>query len=478
MCVAVGACKDKNVDASSETAGAGEACHNDPAADGPKCGDGLACEPAGDPNADGEEDYVCGAPLEIRGDVFDAMTGDPIEGARVSALDETGAPVGDVAISDADGHYVLQVSARRDEDGIITDSLKWTLFATAIDYQPFPAGVRPALPINAVDATEESDDDDRVTQVIENATTDASLLQLPADLAGGRTISGTVGGENPGGTLVVAEGTTPAPYTVADASGDYAIFNVPDGPTSIVGYRRGLSLRPATPQDTQDRDDVDLEALAEGDDGLPTVDGSINIVNAPGSAQTSVVLVPVSVYNEALERGPVPFGLRAPKPPLSPSVDGAFSISGVPSGAYRVLAAFENDELVRDPDEGISGTTIPEINVQGDDIAVDTSFKVTESLAVRSPGADVPEVVESTPTFVFADDSSEDAYAIVVYDAFGALIWEDPNVERVTGSADVEVPYGGPPLTTGMYYQFRATSMKAGSAISRTEDLRGVFIGP
>ena len=44
----------------------------------------------------------------------------------------------------------------------------------------------------------------------------------------------------------------------------------------------------------------------------------------------------------------------------------------------------------------------------------------------------------------------------------------------------VEVTYGGPALTSGMYYQFRVTSFKdtpnGSTALSRTEDLRGVFV--
>lgn len=479
MCVAVVACQDKEVDASSdEEAIEGEACANDPDADeGPACAEGLSCEPAGDPDADGKMDYVCGAPLEIRGNVFDALDGLAIEGALVSALDETGAPVSDVAVTDAGGHYVLEVSARRDQDGIIVDAIKWTLFVTAQDYQPFPAGVRPALPINAEDAVEE-DEDDKIVQVIENPTTDAALLILPEDQRGGRTISGSVGGEHPGGTLVVAEGSTPAPYTIADASGEYTIFNVVTGSASVVGYRRGLSLRATTADSDGDQESVNLEVVAEGDDELATVDGSVNIVNAPGGSQTSVVLVPVSVYNEPLERGPVPFGLRAPEPPLTPAVDGAWSIRGVPPGQYKVLAAFENDDLVRDPDENIAGTDIPEITVGESSTNAGESFKITEHLEVVSPGAEVPEVVDAMPTFIFADDSSEDLYHVVVYDAFGDLVWEDPEVPRVTGNKNVEVPYGGPALTPGMYYQFRATSFKDGSAISRTEDLRGVFIAP
>lgn len=479
VCVCVGACKDKEVDASGDASVEGEVCSSEPDGDGAAvCAEGLACEPVGDPDADGARDYVCAAPVEIRGAVLDAITGAAVEGALVSALDETGAPVSDVATTDADGNYVLRVSARRDDEGLITDALKWTLFATAQDYQPFPAGVRPAIPINAVDATEEAGDTDQSLRVIDNASTVVGLIMLPADQASGRTISGTVQGERAAGTLVVAEGGALAPYTLADASGAYTLFNVPNGSVTIVGYRRGLALRPVGLSGDGDEDAADLAVDVEGEDALPVLTGSINIVNAPGGSQTSVVLVPTSVYNEALERGPVPFGLRAPEPPFAPTVDGAFAIAGVPPGTYKVLAAFENDALVRDPDESIGGTAIPEVVVGDTDTSVDAGFKVTEALEVESPGAEVPEVVGAAPDFVFADDSSEDSYHVVVYDAFGELVWDNPEVPRVTGSKTVTVPYGGPALLSGMYYQFRATSLKDGVALSRTEDLRGVFVGP
>ena len=82
--------------------------------------------------------------------------------------------------------------------------------------------------------------------------------------------------------------------------------------------------------------------------------------------------------------------------------------------------------------------------------------------------------------FVFADDSSEDRYELIVLDAYGDTVWQDLEVPGVSGSSVVEVEYGGPALVPGAYYQFRATSIRenpnAVSAISRTEDLRGVFI--
>jgi hypothetical protein len=464
--------------------GEGEACNPlapEGEGDGPACKEGLACEPVTGSNGDGQ--FVCGAPLEIRGMVFDAVSQAPIEGALVSALDETGAPVSDVATTDVDGNYVLSVSARRDMDGQLADALKWTLFCTAQDYQPFPAGVRPALPVDASSAMPEGEGGDTdggaILQVIENASTDVALIPLPAGEQGGGIVSGVVGGEDSAGTLVVAEGSSPAPYTIADQSGAYTIFNVPAGGATIVGYRQGLSVE-SVAVDGSDQEGVDLQLVAEGVDALPPVSGSVNIVNAPGGAATSVVLVPVSVYNEPLERGPVPFGLRAPTPPDAPSITSGFDIPGVPPGRYKVLAAFENDILVRDPDDSIAGTAIQEIDVAGADVAVDESFKVTESLAVVGPGAEIPEIVTMNPTFEFADDSSEDRYEVVVFDALGNLVWENLDVAGVSGSETVTVPYEGPALTPGMYYQFRATSFRdtpqGSSAIARTEDLRGVFV--
>jgi hypothetical protein len=177
----------------------------------------------------------------------------------------------------------------------------------------------------------------------------------------------------------------------------------------------------------------------------------------------------------------VPFGLRDPEPPLAPNVTGQYLIDGVPAGRYKILPAFENDFLVRDPDTSIAGTEVLEITVaSGQDLSISESFKVTEALAVFGPGNEVPEVVVGTPEFVWADDSSETHYEIVVFDALGEIVWERNDVPAVSGSDRVVQVYEGEPLERGMYYQFRATSMKETpnslSAISRTEDLRGVFV--
>jgi hypothetical protein len=458
------------------------------------CAPGLAC----DPLADSSGDSVCGTAVEVRGRVTDSATGDGIEGALVAALNETGEPVTDVVSTDSCGDYVLPVSIRRTASGDFAETPKWTLNVTAQDYLPFPAGLRPALPVDIADAVPDPDpppatdqetdagetegDVVLVADVIDNAATNVVLIALPSDERGGGQVSGTVEGESAAGSLVVAEGSaTRTPYAIADASGAYTIFNVPDGELVIRAYRFGLEVEPATIMASGDAlDAVDLALVSEDLAQLGRVSGSLNIVNADGGSTTSVVLVPSSGYNAALERGPVPIGLRVPEPPMVPDVTSAFEFDGVPSGTYQVLVAFENDDLVRDPDEGIAGTAILEVTVdRGASVAVSDSFKVTAALAVTGPGRDAPEAVDSAPTFVFADDSSEDGYEIDVFNALGDLVWET-EVPGVSGSPTVEVPYAGPALEAGMYYQFRATSFRDPpngdrSYISRTEDLRGVF---
>lgn len=470
-------CAEKQLDV-TEPSEKGGPCDPsvDPAApDGLRCAEGLACDPvAGEDNT-----WVCGEPLQIHGVVIDLQTEAPIEGALVNGQDRTGAPLGEVAVTDAEGRYELHVSAYRKPDGELAGDVTYTLQAFARDYLPFPSGIRVALPIHASEAVY---DETLAAHVIETPLTTIGLVMLPAEQRGGVTITGTVGGTTPGGTLVVAEGVSGdrvAQYGIADRTGAYTIFNVQAGAATIRGYRRGLELEAKAVQvGSADLEKVDLAAVAEGEAMTGQVSGSVQIVNAPGGSVTSVVLVPVSVFNSALERGPVPFGLRAPDPGIAPNVEGTFTIAGVPAGTYKVLAAFENDRLVRDPDTSIGGTSLQEVTLgAGEAVTVPEGFKITEALEVVAPGAEAPTVVSATPTFEFRDDSSEKGYIVRVFDVFGEMIWENAMVPSVSGSKVVEVPYEGPALVSGLYYQFRAISVDGdGVPLSATEDLRGVFL--
>jgi hypothetical protein len=413
------------------------------------CKEGLICEQVVGGTTG------CFAPVSVKGKVVDGASKAAVAGARVIARDVDGAAVSGVATTGPDGTYSLKVPALRDAKGV-PQSKPITLRADAQGYQSFPGGIRIALPVDLKDATGEP-------PVLEAPPTTIALFSL--NKTGLGRVSGVVKSPLAAGALVVAQGGATA---VADRDGSFVVFNVDPGMRELRGYAVGVNLAPATVNVVADMDAGPV-TLTESGPANGSVRGNVNLVNAPGGSVTSVVLAVQDTFNEALERGDIPVGLRAR------NVTGAFEIKNVPDGRYVVLSAYENDGLVRDPDPNIAGTQIPRITVAG--AAVDAgNFKVTGALDVVSPGANEPEKVTGTPTFVWKDDSSEDGYQVVVFDTFGTKLWENLMIPSQKGAKDVSVPYGGPALVPGGWYQFRATSMKAGAPISRTEELRGVFI--
>jgi hypothetical protein len=444
---------------------AGGACEADE-----ECAPGLVCA-----ETTSDEDQ-CWAEVLIRGQVFDSETDEGIEGAHVIALNDESSAVSDIAISGEGGTYDLPVPVVRDADGKPTDEL-FTLRASAQDYQTFPGGIRTALPLDASTAAQEEGEGDKEGPwVIENTITRIALIALPDDQQGRPSIAGEVVSDTrEAGVLVVAE-TGGAGYSaVSDVSGAFTIFNVPDGSFEVKGYAAGVQLNPEN-VDVAGEDVTGVE-LTEAEEGTVTVTGQINPVE--GAPATTVVLVVESTFDETFARGEVPSGLRAPKTG-PPSITGEWTIEGVPAGNYVVLAAFENDDAVRDPDQSIAGTDTVTITVPagGETFTVQESFKVTEALDVISPGANEPEGLASAPTLRWQDDSSEKYYEVRVFNAFGEEVWNDLMVPEVSGGSEVSIQYGGP-FEDGMYYQFRATSFRTpggmATPISTTEDLRGVF---
>jgi hypothetical protein len=427
------------------------------------CDDGFVCEQLG------ESEHACLAPVLVSGRVFHSLDESAVAGATIVGLDANGAARTRVARSDAGGRFELPVSVKRDADGKpIDDAI--TLRVGAADFQAFPTAPRTALPIKLdlaeAERVDADGDDSRENRRwhIENAATDVALLPLPEALRGGATVTGHVALEKAGGALVLAlEGDRAQSSAISDLDGEFVLFNVSAGSHVIEGYRQGLAIAPLT---------VDVPAEAK----LSTVSGNLSIVNAEGGLDTTVILVVASTFDANLARGESPAGLRAI------DIGGAFEIEDVPPGRYAVLAAFENDQLVRDPDEGIGGTQITYVDVTdaGGTAAVDQSFKVTEALGIMSPGFDGIDVVPQGPvTLTWADDSSEDGYELRVYDALGALVHEDTEVARTTGSETVEYMLDASAYEPGMLYQFRVWSWRERTGgrtyISASEDLKGVF---
>jgi len=442
----------------------------------PECGEGLVCEQV----LDGEP--TCLSPIVIRGDVLALLDDATIEGALVQAVDINGAAIGTSGTTDADGRYELTVPALRDENGAPLEGI-YTLRVQAAGFQEFPTALRPALPLDATSAVADgaggqggSTGEGSVDFVIENALTTVKLIALPGDTSLLGSIVGTVSAEKNAGILVIAEGTAGTLTGFSDSEGVFTIFNVPAGSYAVSGFAAGVQL-----DDTNVTLDIGENVqgvdLPGADRPLSTVSGNVQIVNAPGGSMTSVVLAVESTFVEAAGRGAVPPGLRVGE------IEGAFTIEEVPDGRYVVLAAFENDNLVRDPDQTIGGTAIVRIELPNPDgsglLTLSEGFKVTEALNVVSPGSDGPEeIAPGAPVFEWEDDSSEDGYEIRVFDAFGDLVWTDETAS-VSGSATVTRTYAGPDLEPGVFYQFRVTSFRdrtgGRTAISATEDLKGVF---
>jgi hypothetical protein len=306
--------------------------------------------------------------------------------------------------------------------------------------------------------------------VVMTALTDVGLIAEPAGTGTG-SIKGHVDvPDDHAGTLVVAEMNSVGYSAIADRAGAYTIYNLAPGAYTVAAYARKHVYGAASAT-------VAAGAAATADlhltsDQPGTVTGSADIVAAPGGSTTSIVMVVESTFDMNTGRGTTVPGLRAPDPGTAPNVTGAFSIAGVPPGKYVVLAAFENDGLVRDPDPCIAGTDFQHVTVTaGGTIAAATTFKVTSAITLTGPGADAPEMVTAAPTIAWTAYPSTGSYDVHVFDTFGTDVWD-------TNTASTSVAYGGP-LTAGSFYQVRIVAHKTGGTgnclISQSEDLRGVF---
>jgi hypothetical protein len=435
------------------------------------CEDGQVCElvEGGEP--------ACFAPVTVTGRVVDLADESGIEGAQVVALDINGGARSSVAVTGAEGAFTIRLPSARDAEGHPLGD-PFTLSASAAGFAFFPEPPREALPVSIDDAEER----DGAVHVIETSATTIGLIALDAGAGDGR-ISGSIAHELAPGALVLAVvGDRAVSRANADSAGNFTLFNVPGGEVSVQAYLAGLNIEPETVTlaDGADEEGVELAASTEG---LTTISGSVNIVNAEGGLTTSVILALESTFNETVKRGVAPAGLRVQ------DVSGAFMIEGVAPGRYVALAAFENDELVRDPDEGIAGTDIVHLTIDGSEseLALEQSFKVTGALDMLDPmsmDGELPILPSAAdPVFAWADDSSEDGYEVRIYDAFGRVVHEALDLPGVSGGGEVTYTWSNAELEHGMVYQVRAWSFREGRGagggrayISATEDLRGAFL--
>lgn len=461
----------------------------DPAAPSP-CAVGLVCEQVqgGQPG--------CFAPLVVKGRTFDLANAAPgsngVAGARVVALDANGAPLSPVAISDASGAYSLAVPATRNPDGTPTGAV--TLRADAAGYQTFPSGLRPALPVDLSGATLSSG-----TWVVSGAT-DVGLAALPAGSYA--ALHGTVAAAPArGGILVVAEpaGGGAGVTGIADETGSYAIFNLPvaAGGTAyqVRPYAAGANYQPdaSLPLLLHPGDDAAVSFTVSGT-GTATLAGSVQFTgqNLPALRKTSVILVVKSTFDPAVGRGEAPPGLRDGN---VTDAGAGFTLPGVPDGDYVVLAAFENDGMVRDVGQGstglyqvtVSGGAVTQVLLDGSVVPGGTiGFKVTGAISLGAPFTGTYDAIpwpatSTTPTLSWSAYPSTDHYDVAVIDELGAAVCARTGIlvtdpRSFTWNA-TDCTLAG--AEAGKYYQLVVRAFQTGGAqASRSEDLRGVFYLP
>ena len=195
-----------------------------------------------------------------------------------------------MAVSGANGAYSLAIPTLRTADGAPTPIPQITLRADAAGYLPFPAGIRPALP---VDTSSPQLVDGRF--VIASSVTDVGLLPITAGGPATGTVRGRVA-ENPtdAGVLVVAEVGGKGYTALADRDGQFAIFNVPAGAAEVAAYALGHNYeRAAADVIAAGEVTVDL-VLSEAPASM--VSGSVQLVNPQAGEATSVILVVESTF--------------------------------------------------------------------------------------------------------------------------------------------------------------------------------------
>ncbi|MCX5903236.1 MAG: hypothetical protein NTV89_07135 [Proteobacteria bacterium] len=406
--------------------------------------------------------------IKIKGKVFSLADKSAIRGAIVCAVNKADGTVSDLAVTGDDGTYTVEVTAEREgRNKPINEA--WGLNASAKLFMSVPSFIRPSIAVTMDNFIPEDHN-----YTYSDALTDIGMAAIRETIEL-FTVSGRLDGGD-AGAMVVLEGCSepPCPYAYTAKQGGFTIFNVPQKTYSAAAYKKGVSYEALSIEVSSDTQNVVLKKKPGNVTG--TVSGSVNIVNPGDGDATSIVLVPESLFHETLKKGILVPGLRAPESGDC-NIKGAYTITGVPEGSYVVLAAFENDYLVRDPDPNIAGTqivhfTMPEAGSYERSI---DNFKITGSLNIISPGGgETPEGLADLIEVVFTDDSSEDQYKLVLYNMYGDTIWEKTILGQ-SGGADVTVAYDGPALENGVYYQWNVTSFRKGGPISTSEDLKGIF---
>jgi hypothetical protein len=426
----------------------------------------------------------CVAPVVVRGRVLNLANGVPVSGARVVVLSSDGSARAPAVVTGSEGDYQIAVPVDRKQGGEPVEA-SVSLRVDAAGYQSFPMAPREPVALEMSEATASgADPAGKAPLVVSGDATIITLSPLPGDSSALSTLSGTLRHELAAGALVLANQQARSVATaVADAEGNFTLFNVPAGATHVEAYRAGVGF-PGVDVTAPSGDHMDGIDLTGSVAGLGSVEGRLEIVNAEGNLATTVILVADSTFEQVppFSRGFAPAGLRAA------NVTSAFSIDAVPPGFYAVVPAFENDYVGRDPARSMAGMDTEFIQVdQNGDVrgvagpAPELQLYITSALAVASPGAMQFEHLSARDAveFAWAADPAADGYELRVFDTFGTVVRQALDIPAGADSQRGQYTVQG--LAPGAVYQFRVVSfrqsddMTSREYLHATEDLRGAF---
>ncbi len=323
----------------------------------------------------------------IEGTITNLETSAAIADVRIIVFDaNTNSPVENTYSTNAEGNYTIELPFG-------TYYLK--LYCQGYESVPRPGEA--ALPIAVV--------------VEEKAVADFQMT--PSLVADGGIISGTVKDAEKlvSGALVIAENGEVAFSSVADANGNYFIYNVPAGTYSVKGWKAGFSseVQDLTIAASEEKSGVNLTLVQ---DAVSNVIGTITFL-ATENKEVDVSLV------HPLTQETIP-GLS------TKTTGGKYALESVPNGTYIGRASFENDGLVLDPDWVVKNGGEPTIQVNNGDVLLD--FSVTGAVSLKEPtntaeSTQPVEVSKEGLSFSWTPYSSASDYVIEVIDSNGKVIW-------------------------------------------------------
>jgi hypothetical protein len=424
------------------------------------CDPGLVCEPI-----QGTKTPHCFPPVELVGKATDSVTGNGLNQALVTALDQTGAPATQLTVTASDGVFTLRIPSFRQTDGTPVPQ-KLTLFASSQDHRSYPSGLQRQVVIDTAQAKQVSGGR---PWTFSPAAANIELIRLPPGQIGQPLITGAVqvsSGEL--GVVVTAELAGRAvSSTLADGLGGFTLFNVPPGVYSVKAYAQGVNYD-AIGVNTGNGS-VGGVGLTQSTANTTTVNGTLHL--PPDAGPTDVILVLESTFDAANPLGVMVPGLRAPAPGTAANVTGSFSIPGVPDGRFVAIPASATDGLTPAllPDGGVQVQHLVVSNGAAD-VVDETVIAATQIVSPGGSGA--IDTAPQAPTFVWTANPAAASYQVQLFDALGNPLAFSPSATDQT-----QLTYSGTPLAVGGLYQWRLLALDAsGSAISQSEQFKGLFI--